>query len=143
MTLCLIDNCGVLTYFKGAWVIQALISLFLAILFIQSGLDKTFDHKGNLDWLKQHFSSSFLRNAVPLLLAVLTALELAAGLLCAVGALEAAFYGTYCFSFAGTLLSGHVLLMLFFGQRVAKDYAGAASLVPYFILVVINLYLLS
>jgi hypothetical protein len=24
--------------------------------------------------------------------------------------------------------------MLFFGQRLAKDYAGAAALVPYFIL---------
>jgi diacylglycerol kinase len=32
--------------------------------------------------------------------------------------------------------------MLFFGQRVAKDYAGAASLVPYFILVVIHLIFL-
>jgi hypothetical protein len=25
-------------------------------------------------------------------------------------------------------------VMLFFGQRMAKDYAGAAALVPYFIL---------
>jgi hypothetical protein len=52
-------------------------------------------------------------------------------------------YKTFCFGFAGSLLSAITLLMLFFGQRVAKDYAGAATLVPYFILVVINLFFLA
>jgi hypothetical protein len=33
--------------------------------------------------------------------------------------------------------------MLFFGQRMAKDYAGAASLVPYFILSVGAVVLMS
>ena len=31
--------------------------------------------------------------------------------------------------------------MLFFGQRLAKDYAGAATLVPYFILAVLGIWL--
>jgi hypothetical protein len=31
------------------------------------------------------------------------------------------------------LLSVTAILMLFFGQRLAKDYVGAAALVPYFI----------
>jgi hypothetical protein len=59
------------------------------------------------------------------------------------GAIEAVVYKTFCFGFAGSLLSAITLLMLFFGQRVAKDYAGAATLVPYFILVVINLFFLA
>jgi hypothetical protein len=29
---------------------------------------------------------------------------------------------------------------LFFGQRMAKDYAGAASLIPYFLLCAAGLY---
>jgi hypothetical protein len=33
----------------------------------------------------------------------------------------------------GVALSVLALLMLFFGQRMAKDYAGAAGLVPYFV----------
>ncbi len=31
-------------------------------------------------------------------------------------------------------LAAFVFLCLFFGQRISKDYAGAAALVPYFIL---------
>ena len=34
--------------------------LLVAILFIQSGLDKVFDWKGNLEWLTGHFSKTFL-----------------------------------------------------------------------------------
>jgi diacylglycerol kinase len=30
---------------------------------------------------------------------------------------------------------------LFFGQRIAKDYAGAAVLVPYFLLMLATMYL--
>jgi hypothetical protein len=33
--------------------------------------------------------------------------------------------------------------MLFFGQRLAKDYAGAAVLASYFLLVLFGLYLYS
>jgi hypothetical protein len=32
---------------------------------------------------------------------------------------------------------------LFFGQRVAKEYAGAAILVPYFLLALVAIYLLG
>ncbi len=142
MTFLLLNDCGFLAPLGGLWVIHILVSTFLAILFIQSGLDKVFDHRGNLDWLKEHFSSSLLAAAVPVLLAVLTFMELIAGMLSAVGAVEAFLYHTYCFSMAGTLMAGITLLALFFGQRLAKDYEGAAALVPYFIVVVIQLIFL-
>ena len=35
------------------------------------------------------------------------------------------------------------LLMLFFGQRMAKDYGGAAGLVPYFLVAVLSLSLMG
>ena len=70
-------------------------------------------------------------------------MELAAGAVSALGVVEVLIYKTYCLSFAGTILSAAALVMLFFGQRIAKDYAGAGGLVPYFILAIINLYFLA
>jgi hypothetical protein len=125
------------------WIIQALISSFFTILFIQSGLDKIIDWKGNLEWLTGHFANSFLSGMVPALLGTLTLVEVAAGLVSAVGVVEVLIYKSYCFAFLGTLLSAISLVMLFFGQRIAKDYAGAGGLVPYFILAIINLYFLA
>jgi len=136
-------NCSLLESLTGSWIIHALISAFLSILFLQSGLDKTFDYKGNLSWLKGHFSGSVLGGMVPAMLGIITAVELAAGMLCGIGALEAAVYGTYCFGYAGSIAAALALLMLFFGQRMAKDYAGAATLVSYFILVMLHLALFS
>jgi hypothetical protein len=46
-------------------------------------------------------------------------------------------------AFYGALTAGVAILGLFFGQRVAKDYAGAAVLVPYFLLALAGVYLLA
>lgn len=143
MLNCLITDCSLVAPFQGMWITQALISTFFGILFIQSGLDKVVDWKGNLEWLTGHFSSSFLSGMVPMLLATLTLFELAAGVVSAIGAVEALLYKSYCFAYLGTFLSAVSLVMLFFGQRIAKDYAGAGGLVPYFILAIIDLYFLA
>jgi hypothetical protein len=60
-------------------------ALLVAILFIQSGLDKVFDWRGNLEWLTGHFSKTFLRGTVPPMLATITLMELATGFLSAAG----------------------------------------------------------
>lgn len=127
----------------GLMLLQTLVSLFLAILFIQSGLDKVTDRTGNLTWLTKHFANSPFRKMVPSLLATLTGLELAAGFVSAVGVLEVVVSSSYCSATLGVILSGITLVALFLGQRMAKDYAGAAALVPYFILVIIDLYLIT
>lgn len=139
----MVSDCFFGAEITGFWLIQALISTFFAILFVQSGLDKVIDWKGNLEWLTGHFSKSFLAGTVPMLLGTITLVEIAAGVLSAIGVVEAILYKSFCFSFIGTSLSAASLLMLFFGQRVAKDYAGAGGLVPYFIVAVINLYFLA
>src|SRR4029079_17734031 len=60
-------------------------ALFLSILFIQSGLDKVFDWKGNLGWLTGHFEKTFIGGMVPVMLGTITASELATGFLSAAG----------------------------------------------------------
>ena len=47
----------------AAWLLQAFISAFLAILFLQSGIDKVVDRRGNLEWLTGHFAKSPLARA--------------------------------------------------------------------------------
>ena len=60
-------------------------ALFVCILFLQSGLDKAFDWGGNLSFLKEHFSKTFLAGTVPIMLATITVMELVTGLLAGVG----------------------------------------------------------
>jgi uncharacterized membrane protein YphA (DoxX/SURF4 family) len=116
-------------------------ALLVAILFIQSGLDKVFDWKGNLGWLTGHFSKTFLAGMVPMMLGTITLMELATGFLAAIGIIYFLFASSAVLIFWAAALGAASLTALFFGQRVAKDYPGAAVLVPYFILQIILMYL--
>jgi hypothetical protein len=125
------------------YAIQILASLLLAILFLQSGIDKVVDRRGNVEWLTGHFSKTFLAGMVPLMVTVITIMELAAGLLSAVGCGLVALRHDSAVAFYGALVSAVSIVALFFGQRVAKEYAGAAVLVPYFLLTLATIYLLA
>lgn len=129
--------------FKPVTSAQVLTAAFLAILFLQSGLDKVFDRGGNLSWLNEHFGNSPLKNMVPLLLTVITLAEVGAGLLAAIGVGQILLTGTATIALWGAQLAALSLVMLFFGQRIAKDYAGAAILVPYFLLAIAGILLFS
>jgi uncharacterized membrane protein YphA (DoxX/SURF4 family) len=118
---------------------QILIALFLAICFLQSGIDKIIDYKGNLDWLTGHFSNSPLKNLVPLLLTIITITELLGGFLCVVGVFDFLINGNKSLMLYGFIMNAISLLALFFGQRIAKDYDGAAVLLGYFILSIIGI----
>lgn len=116
-------------------------ALLVAILFIQSGLDKFFDWKGNLEWLTSHFSKTFLRGTVAPMLATICVMELATGVLSGVGIIYFLIANSLDLIFYASILGAASIVALFFGQRVAKDYAGAAILIPYFILLLILIYL--
>ena len=118
---------------------QILIALFLAICFLQSGIDKIIDRKGNLDWLTGHFSNSPLKNLVPLLLMVITLTELLGGFLCTVGIIDFFINGTKELILYGFIINGLTLIALFWGQRLVKDYEGASVLVGYFIITIIGI----
>ncbi|MEM7355128.1 MAG: DoxX family protein [Acidobacteriota bacterium] len=125
-----------------ARALPALLSAaMLIIVFAQSGFDKVRDRQGNLDFLSGHFKGSPLGAQVPLLLTLLTLLELGAALLTLGGIVTWLTTGDSTFLFWAAAVTGATLLALFFGQRMAKDYDGAAVLVPYHILCVILLYL--
>ncbi len=127
----------------SATLLQILVSTFLAILFLQSGIDKIVDRRGNLEWLKGHFAKSPLAGIVPAMVTTITILEIAAGTLSAIGCVVIIFAGDSTVSFYGAVISGIAIIALFFGQRIAKDYAGAAVLVPYFLLTLVAIYLLA
>jgi uncharacterized membrane protein YphA (DoxX/SURF4 family) len=116
-------------------------ALFVAILFVQSGLDKVFDWKGNLDWLTGHFSKSFLAPFVTPMLATVTLMEIATGFLAAAGIIYFLATASLSLIFYASIIGAASITALFFGQRVAKDYVGAAVLVPYFILMMLIMYL--
>lgn len=120
-------------------IVQILSVSFLTILFLQSGIDKVVDKKGNLEWLSSHFSNSPFKNSVPLLLFTVTVVELFSGILNLIGIVYLIKDGSSTFAVFGTLLASLALIMLFLGQRIAKDYAGAQSLVSYFILTIVTL----
>lgn len=116
---------------------QILIAIFLAIAFLQSGLDKIIDRQGNLEYFDEHFAKSSLRSVTSPALSVLTVMEICGGLLCVFGVLYTLKEKSTIYIFYGLLIIAFTILMLFFGQRVNKDYIGAANLVPYFILTMI------
>ena len=125
----------------ATYLLQIFVSAFLAILFLQSGIDKVVDRRGNLEWLTGHFAKSPLAGVVPLLVTLITLLELAAGGLSAVGCVMViGGFGTLV-AFLGAVFSAISIIALFFGQRLAKDYAGAGALVPYFFVTLVGVYL--
>src|SRR5213595_1632390 len=128
---------------EATYLMQILASAFLAILFLQSGIDKIVDRRGNLEWLKEHFAKSPLARIVPAMVTTITILEIAAGTLSAVGCIAIILARDSTLAFYGAVISAIAMIALFFGQRMAKDYAGAAVLVPYFLLALSAIYLLA
>jgi diacylglycerol kinase len=128
---------------KATYVMQFFASAFLAILFLQSGIDKIVDRRGNFEWLKGHFAKTPLAGIVPALLIGITILEVAAGALSALGSVLVILLKDSTIAFYGAIFSAAAITALFFGQRMAKDYAGAAVLVPYFLLTLVAIYLLA
>ena len=122
--------------------LKIIISLFLAILFLQSGLDKVFDWKGNLDFHKEHFANSPLKHFSTANLAFVAFLEICCGALCLVGA-AFVFQGDKSYALMGAQLAAVIFTMLFFGQRISKDYKGAVTIVTYFILAVLAIFILG
>src|SRR5438094_5559203 len=93
-------------------LLQILVSAFLAILFLQSGIDKIVDRRGNLEWLKGHFAKSALAGVVPAMLTTITILELAAGILSAIGCLFVLLSRDSTVAFYGAIISAIAIISL-------------------------------
>ncbi len=125
------------------YILQILVSAILAVLFLQSGLDKVIDRKGNRAYLDEHFANSPLAGTVGPMFLVVTILEVSAGALSGVGCILLLVSRNATVAFYGAVIAAINLIALFFGQRVSKDYAGAAALVPYFLLALTAIFLLA
>ena len=124
-------------------ITEILLLIFLIIIFLQSGIDKITDWGGNLSWLKGHFSKTPLKNIVPMMLGTVLIIEVIAAILCFIGVYQLASSGSSDMAFYGAILSSVALLMLLFGQRMAKDYAGAMTIAVYFVPTIFLVYLLQ
>jgi hypothetical protein len=123
-------------------VAQFFVCAFFCVLFLQSGLDKVFDYKGNVGWMTPHFANSPMRSLVPTLLSVLMVMELSAGAMCGLGAVML-FMNRTVWAIFGLAIVCLVLTCLFAAQRIAKDYAGAATLATYFGVALVGLLLFA
>lgn len=122
---------------------QILSMAFFSILFLQSGFDKVFDYQANYKYLQEHFSKSPLKNTVSVLFPLITIFEVLAGV-CSLAGLFMFFLNESTeVGLIGVQLAAANILMLFFGQRLAKDYRGAVTLTQYFILSLMSIYILS
>ena len=120
-----------------------LILVFLGMTFLQSSYEKLFYWEDNLTFLKEHFAKTRLKNLVKLALINLVAMELISTILCFVGGIELIVSEGRLFGFYGAVFSAITLLMMLFGQRLAKDYDGARTIVIYFIPAVMAVYWLN
>jgi putative oxidoreductase len=122
---------------------EILVLLFLIITFLQSGIDKITDWKGNVGFITGHFKNSPLKNMVPLLLLTVLIFEIGASVLMLIGGYYIFTEGDGTVAKVGLEFAAITLIMLLIGQRLAKDYAGAMSLAVYFILTIFGIYLLN
>jgi hypothetical protein len=116
---------------------------FFAVVFLQSAADKLLDAEGNIAYFKDHFKNSPIPSeSVPVMFWMITFVESTAGLLCAFGLLLRDFaHPGMGASSSGIAAAGFALLCLMTGQRLARDYAGAAVLAAYFAVALVGLSL--
>lgn len=122
-------------------IIRMLVSTFLATIYLQSGIDKIVDRQGNLDFMGEHFSGTILAGSFHYGLTTVTVTELLAGALSATGVVWLLLGWGAVPGMVGALFAGISSCILMTGQRLAKDYVGAAALVPYFLIAIIGLYI--
>ncbi len=109
------------------------VTAFFALIFLQSGLNKFADSDGNIAYFQEQFKQApSLQGIIGPLFWALAALELAAGGVGTLGVVTLSFASGGFLARWGLGASTVALLCLTFGQRMAKDYAGAAVLAGYF-----------
>jgi len=125
--------------FNNIEIVQILASIFFSIVFFQSSIDKINDRESNLKFFNQHFKGTVFQKYTSISLNLLALLEITSALLCCFGIFYKLSYHDSIFIYYSLLMIAIVLLSLLFGQRLAKDYAGAADITIYFILCIVTI----
>lgn len=120
------------------------LSFFFGVLFLQSGCDKVFNFDDNLTFLKTHFQKTIFSNQIKFIFIVLTCLELITAFLFCLSLVFLFISGLshqlINLFLLGVIMANITLCCLFLGQRIAKDYLGAANLTNYFLVALGSLF---
>jgi uncharacterized membrane protein YphA (DoxX/SURF4 family) len=122
-------------------IVFVFVLTFFSIVFIQSGVDKVSDYKGNLAFLNDLLKIYFSPPLIEFSLVVVTIFELISGILCLVGIVTFIFNNSNFIGLLGLIIGSIALLILLFGQRVSKNYEGAKTIAIYFIVAMIGIAL--
>ncbi|WP_027138090.1 hypothetical protein [Gaetbulibacter saemankumensis] len=122
---------------------ELLILLFLIVTFFMSFLDKITDWKGNISFLSDYFSKTFLSKQMPLILPFIVLLEAATTLFCSIGIYQIMRNDKSLYALLGSIFACIILLIFLLGQRIAKDYDGARNITIYFIVALFSVFLLQ
>jgi len=117
-----------------------LILLLLAITFLYSSFEKLTDWNGTMTWLQSHFANTFVVKYLKICLILVLVMEIITGVFCISGIIELALKPMSKIAWYAAVFSCLTLLALLFGQRIAKDYDGARTIVIYFIPAVVLVY---
>lgn len=120
-----------------------LVLVLLAVTFIQSAYDKIMYWNDNVNWLKGHFATTPIKNMVPASVGLILVLELLSGILCLCGCIQIFVNNQKTFGLYGAMLSCITLIFLLVGQRMAKDYDGARTIIIYFVPAVLAVFWLN
>ena len=118
--------------------------LIFAIVWLQSGISKLIDFKGELAYFKQQFKSTWgIKHMVKESLLLITVLEIASGLIQIAAIFSLWASQNLILSYWAGLASLFTLFTLITGQRMAKDYAGAQGIMVYISAAMIFLFILN
>lgn len=122
---------------------ELLILLFLIVTYAFSFFEKVFDWKNTIGYIEKNFEKTVIKNYIKPLIAFLVFIEAIALFFLIIGLFDLIFYNKTRFAIIGISIVASSIIYMLIGQRIAKDYPGATSLVSYFLLTVFCLYLLQ
>jgi putative oxidoreductase len=124
-------------------LLQSVAVVFAAILFLQSGLDKLINYGDNLQYISSVFAKTGFNKISTVLFVLITVMEITTAMWSVFGAVMLLWKGDAEWARRALMMGTATLLCLFAGQRVAKDYAGAAGIVPYILVFLFGMFLLG
>ena len=123
--------------------LNCLVLLFLVAVLGQSGLDKVLDYAGNKAYFQGQFANSPLKPLVGILFPLVLLLEVGTAVLSLLALATLCLQGNHDLGIYACALGSLTFIALIFGQRMAKDYGGAAGIVPYLAVTLLGLFALS
>jgi len=124
-------------------LLQSVAVVFAAILFLQSGLDKLLNYRENEQYISSVFAKTAFNKISTLLFVLITVMEITTAFWSVFGVVMLLWKGDAEWARKALMMGDVTLLCLFGGQRVAKDYAGAAGIVPYILVLLFGMFLMG